>query len=178
MSRVGNSLIVIPEKVSVKKTEQISIEGPLGSLSIPLFSNLKIEITDKHVLFTRDNDDLRTKALHGLNRTLCYNAVVGVSTGWFKILEINGIGYKVQKKANSLVLNLGYSHDVVYDIPKGIDIEIIEQLKVKVKGFDKSLVGQVAADIRKKRPPEPYKGKGIKYQDEVIIRKVGKTGKK
>ena len=179
MSRIGNTSITLPEKVKIEeKKDKIIVKGSLGDLSVSMFPGINFSIKNNILNFTRDDDSPKLKSLHGLVRSLCNNAVLGVSKGWEKILEINGIGYKVQKKNKDIILNLGYSHEIIYNIPEKIEIEIFEQLKIRVKGIDKSLVGQVAADIRKKRPPEPYKGKGIKYAEETIIRKVGKTGKK
>ncbi|AOP35162.1 50S ribosomal protein L6 [Leptospira sp. 201903070] len=179
MSRIGKAEIKLPEKVEVKQENaNIKVKGPLGELSTPIFEGLSVKNENGIVKLERSNEDQKVVALHGLTRALLMNCVKGVSQGWEKNLEITGVGYRAQKRGEDLVMSLGYSHEVVYKAPKGIKIDVLEQLKIKVTGIDKQLVGQVAADIRSKRPPEPYKGKGIKYAEEFIKKKAGKTGKK
>ncbi|ASV12546.1 50S ribosomal protein L6 [Leptospira santarosai] len=179
MSRIGKAEIKLPEKVEVKQENvNIKVKGPLGELSTPIFAGLSVKNENGIVKLERSSDDQKVVALHGLTRALLMNCVKGVSQGWEKNLEITGVGYRAQKRGEDLVMSLGYSHEVVYKAPKGIKIDVLEQLKIKVSGIDKQLVGQVAADIRSKRPPEPYKGKGIKYAEEFIKKKAGKTGKK
>lgn len=179
MSRTGKSLIKIPPKVEIKQDNNfIEVKGPKGTLKTPISHNIEMQMEGDVVKFERKNEEKETLSLHGLTRSLFYNCVKGVSEGWEKNLEIFGVGYRAQKKGNTLVLNLGYSHDVNFKEPEGIQIDVVDQLKIKVSGIDKQLVGQVAADIRSLKLPEPYKGKGIKYSNEVIVRKAGKTGKK
>ncbi|EKO78194.1 MULTISPECIES: 50S ribosomal protein L6 [Leptospira] len=179
MSRIGKAEIKLPEKVEVKQENvNIKVKGPLGELSTPIFAGLSVKNENGIVKLERSSEDQKVVALHGLTRALLMNCVKGVSQGWEKNLEITGVGYRAQKRGEDLVMSLGYSHEVVYKAPKGIKIDVLEQLKIKVSGIDKQLVGQVAADIRSKRPPEPYKGKGIKYAEEFIKKKAGKTGKK
>jgi large subunit ribosomal protein L6 len=179
MSRVGKAVVKLPAKVEVKQDgNSIQVKGPLGELNTPIFDGITMESSDGVISFVRKNEEKNTVSLHGLVRSLFMNSVKGVSEGWVKNLEILGVGYRAQLKGNDLVMNLGYSHDVVFSTPQGIKIEVADQLKIKISGIDRQLVGQVAADIRSKRPPEPYKGKGIKYSNEVIKRKAGKTGKK
>ncbi|AYV55371.1 50S ribosomal protein L6 [Leptospira kmetyi] len=179
MSRIGKAEIKLPEKVEVKQENaNIKVKGPLGELSTPIFEGLSVKNENGIVKLERSSEDQKVVALHGLTRALLMNCVKGVSQGWEKNLEITGVGYRAQKRGEDLVMSLGYSHEVVYKAPKGIKIDVLEQLKIKVTGIDKQLVGQVAADIRSKRPPEPYKGKGIKYAEEFIKKKAGKTGKK
>ncbi|TGM00371.1 50S ribosomal protein L6 [Leptospira barantonii] len=179
MSRIGKAEIKLPEKVEVKQeSANIKVKGPLGELSTPIFEGLSVKNENGIVKLERSSEDQKIVALHGLTRALLMNCVKGVSQGWEKNLEITGVGYRAQKRGEDLVMSLGYSHEVVYKAPKGIKIDVLEQLKIKVSGIDKQLVGQVAADIRSKRPPEPYKGKGIKYAEEFIKKKAGKTGKK
>ncbi|AJR15554.1 50S ribosomal protein L6 [Leptospira interrogans] len=179
MSRIGKAEIKLPDKVEVKQENaNIKVKGPLGELSTPIFEGLSVKNENGIIKLERSNEDQKVVALHGLTRALLMNCVKGVSQGWEKNLEITGVGYRAQKRGEDLVMSLGFSHEVVYKAPKGIKIDVQEQLKIKVSGIDKQLVGQVAADIRSKRPPEPYKGKGIKYAEEFIKKKAGKTGKK
>ncbi|EQA72805.1 50S ribosomal protein L6 [Leptospira noguchii] len=179
MSRIGKAEIKLPEKVEVKQENvNIKVKGPLGELSTPIFEGISVKTENGIVKLERNNEDQKVVALHGLTRALLMNCVKGVSQGWEKNLEINGVGYRAQKRGEDLVMSLGFSHEVVYKAPKGIKIDVLEQLKIKISGIDKQLVGQVAADIRSKKPPEPYKGKGIKYAEEFIKKKAGKTGKK
>ena len=179
MSRIGRMPIAIPAGVTVEIAEnnKVTVKGPKGELSRVLPSEMEIKQEDGHVLVARPNDLKKMKSLHGLTRTLIYNMVVGVTEGYTKQLEVNGVGYRASKAGNKLTLNLGYSHPVIMEDPDGIE-SAVEGNKITIKGIDKEKVGQYAAEIRDKRRPEPYKGKGIKYIDEVIRRKVGKTGKK
>ncbi len=179
MSRIGKAVVKLPPKVEIKNNGgSLVVKGPLGELVTPLFPGIHVELAEGTVRFHRSNEEKETVAKHGLVRAIFQNAVKGVSEGWTKNLEIFGVGYRAAIRGNDLVMSLGYSHEVVFPTPKGIKIEVAEQLKIKVSGIDRQLVGQVAADIRAKKPPEPYKGKGIKYSDEYIKRKAGKTGKK
>ena len=180
MSRIGRMPIAIPDGVEVKIAENntVTVKGPKGTLERTLPADMTIEQKDGHIVVTRPNDLKRNRSLHGLTRTLINNMIVGVSTGYEKVLEINGVGYRAAKAGNVLTLTLGYSHPVEMIDPEGITSEVENQTKIIIKGIDKEKVGQYAANIREKRPPEPYKGKGIKYADEVIRRKVGKTGSK
>ena len=180
MSRIGRLPVAIPAGVTVEVAENnvVTVKGPKGTLVKELASEMEIKVEGAEVVVTRPNDLKRMKSLHGLTRTLINNMVVGVSTGYQKVLEVNGVGYKAAKAGNKLTLNLGYSHPVEMIDPEGIESVVEGQNKIIVKGIDKEKVGQYAAEIRDKRRPEPYKGKGIKYADEVIRRKVGKTGKK
>jgi large subunit ribosomal protein L6 len=179
MSRIGRMPIAIPAGVTVEVAEnnKVTVKGPKGTLERVLAPEMNIAIEGEEVVVTRPNDLKRMKSLHGLTRTLINNMVVGVSTGYEKKLEVNGVGYKVSKQGNKIVLALGYSHPVEMEDPAGLE-SVVEGNTITVKGIDKEKVGQYAAEIRSKREPEPYKGKGIKYVDEVIRRKVGKTGKK
>ena len=180
MSRIGRLPIAIPAGVTVEIAEnnKVTVTGPKGTLCRELPTEMKIEKDGESIVVTRPNDLKRMKSLHGLTRTLINNMVVGVTAGYKKELEVNGVGYKVQKQGKTLVLSLGYSHPVEMTDPEGVDSAVEGQNKIVITGIDKEKVGQYAAEIRDKRRPEPYKGKGIKYSDEVIRRKVGKTGKK
>ena len=180
MSRIGRLPVAIPAGVTVEVAENnvVTVKGPKGTLVRELAPEMEIKVEGAEVVVTRPNDLKRMKSLHGLTRTLINNMVVGVSTGYQKVLEVNGVGYRAAKSGNKLTLNLGYSHPVEMIDPEGIESVCEGQNKIIVKGIDKEKVGQYAAEIREKRAPEPYKGKGIKYADEVIRRKVGKTGKK
>ena len=179
MSRIGRMPIAIPAGVTVEVAEnnKVTVKGPLGTLERVLAPEMEIKIDGAVATVNRPNDLKRNKSLHGLTRTLLNNMVVGVTTGYQKVLEINGVGYKASKQGNVLTLNLGYSHPVEMTDPEGVETVLEGQNKITVKGIDKEKVGQYAAEIRDKRRPEPYKGKGIKYADEHIRRKVGKTGK-
>ena len=179
MSRIGRMPIAIPAGVTVEVAEnnKVTVKGAKGTLERGLPVEMEIKGGDGHVVVTRPNDLKRMKSLHGLTRTLIHNMVVGVSEGYQKVLEVNGVGYKAAKAGKKLTLSLGYSHPVEMEDPEGIETTV-EGNKIIVKGINKEKVGQYAAEIREKRAPEPYKGKGIKYADEVIRRKVGKTGKK
>ncbi len=183
MSRIGRMPIAIPAgvTVSVAENNKVTVKGPKGELSRVLPAEMEVKVEGAEVLVSRPNDLKKMKSLHGLTRTLINNMVIGVTQGYEKKLEINGVGYKAAKSGNKLTLSLGYSHPVEMIDPAGIEtaVEVVGSATViTVKGIDKEKVGQFAAEIRDKRRPEPYKGKGIKYADEVIRRKVGKTGKK
>ena len=180
MSRIGRMPIAIPAGVTVVIAEnnKVTVTGPKGTLERVLAEEMTIAVEDGHVVVTRPSDLKRMKALHGLTRTLIANMITGVTAGYQKVLEINGVGYRAAKSGKELTLTLGYSHPVVMVDPEGVETVLDGQNKITVKGIDKEKVGQYAAEIRDKRRPEPYKGKGIKYADEVIRRKVGKTGKK
>ena len=179
MSRIGRLPVVVPAGVTVevKENNYVVVKGSKGTLERNLPVEMDIKVEDGHVVVTRPNDLKKMKALHGLTRTLIHNMVVGVSEGYQKVLEVNGVGYRAQKQGKKLVLSLGYSHPVEMEDPEGLETTV-DGNKITVKGISKEKVGQYAAEIRDKRRPEPYKGKGIKYADEVIRRKVGKTGKK
>ena len=180
MSRIGKLPIDIPAGVDVTIAENnvVTVKGPLGTLSENLPNEMDIAIENNQVVVKRPNDLKKMKSLHGLTRTLIANMVTGVTKGYEKVLEINGVGYRAQKQGKKLVLSLGYSHPVEMEDPEGLETVLEGQNKITVKGINKQKVGQYAAEIREKRKPEPYKGKGIKYADETIRRKVGKTGKK
>lgn len=179
MSRIGRLPVAIPEGVTVNVAEgnKVTVKGPKGTLERVLPEEMTIKVEDGHVVVTRPNDLKRMKSLHGLTRTLISNMVTGVHEGFTKVLEVNGVGYRCAKSGKKLTLNLGYSHPVEMVDPEGVEA-VVDGNKITVKGIDKEKVGQYAAEIRDKRRPEPYKGKGIKYETEVIRRKVGKTGKK
>ena len=180
MSRIGRLPITIPAGVTVEigENNKVTVKGPKGTLERSLPTEMEIKMEGEHIVVTRPNDLKRMKSLHGLTRTLINNMVVGVTTGYKKVLEINGVGYRAAKAGNKLTLSLGYSHPVEMIDPEGVETTLEGQNKIIVSGIDKEKVGQFAAEIRDKRRPEPYKGKGIKYADEHIRRKVGKTGKK
>ena len=180
MSRIGRMPIAIPAGVTVTIAEnnKVTVKGPNGTLERELPVEMAIKEVDGHIVVTRPNDLKKMKSLHGLTRTLINNMVVGVTQGYTKVLEVNGVGYRAAKQGKKLTLNLGYSHPVEMTDPEGVETILEGQNKITVKGIDKEKVGQYAAEIRDKRRPEPYKGKGIKYADETIRRKVGKTGKK
>ncbi|MCR5776300.1 MAG: 50S ribosomal protein L6 [Lachnospiraceae bacterium] len=179
MSRIGKMPIAVPAGVTVDVAEnnKVTVKGPKGTLERVLPSVLTIKVEDGQVVVERPNDEKQTKALHGLTRSLLNNMVIGVSEGYKKVLEINGVGYRAQKQGKTLTLSLGFSHPVIMEDPEGIETKVVDN-KIEVEGIDKEKVGQYAAVIRDKKRPEPYKGKGIKYIDETIRRKVGKTGKK
>ena len=179
MSRIGRMPIAIPAGVTVEVAEnnKVTVKGPKGTLERVLPTEMEIKVEGAEVVVSRPNDLKRMKSLHGLTRTLINNMVIGVNTGYEKKLEVNGVGYRAAKAGKKLTLNLGFSHPVEMEDPEGIEA-VVEGNVITVKGIDKEKVGQYAAEIRDKRRPEPYKGKGIKYADETIRRKVGKTGKK
>ncbi|MDD6844522.1 MAG: 50S ribosomal protein L6 [Lachnospira sp.] len=180
MSRIGRMPIAVPAGVTVDIAEnnKVTVKGPKGTLERVLPAEMEIKLEGSEVVVSRPNDLKKMKSLHGLTRTLINNMVIGVSEGYEKKLEINGVGYRAQKQGKKLVLSLGYSHPVEMEDPEGLETVVDGTNIIVVKGIDKEKVGQYAAEIRAKRSPEPYKGKGIKYADEVIRRKVGKTGKK
>jgi large subunit ribosomal protein L6 len=179
MSRIGKLPIEIPNGVEIRlQNSEITVVGPNGSLSRPILDGVCVEIGSNSILVTMNNDDKKVQAYHGLMRTLINNMVVGVTKGFETILDITGVGYRAEAKDNYLTLSLGYSHPINYTLPAGVSVAVEKMTKVFVRGADKELVGQTAAKIRSFRAPEPYKGKGIKYSDENILRKAGKTGKK
>ena len=178
MSRIGKLPIAIPAGVDVTiDGATVTVKGPKGEMTRQFAPSITIEKNDATLTVTRPDDQQQNRALHGLTRSLLANMVTGVHTGFKKELEINGTGYRAAKQGNQLVLNVGYSHQVFMDAPEGISIEVPAPNRITVLGSDKQKVGQFAAEVREKRPPEPYKGKGIKYANEVIRRKEGKTGK-
>ena len=180
MSRIGRMPIAIPAgvNVDVAETNTVTVKGPKGELKRTLPAEMEIKMEDGQLTVARPNDLKKMKSLHGLTRTLIHNMIVGVTEGYEKKLEVNGVGYRAQKSGKTLTLNLGYSHPVEMTDPEGIETTVDGQNIIIVKGIDKEKVGQFAAEIRDKRRPEPYKGKGIKYADETIRRKAGKAGKK
>ena len=178
MSRIGNKPITVPTGVEVKLDGQkITVKGPKGTLEREIHKNISVEMENNTIKVTRPNNEALNRSLHGLTRTLISNMIEGVEKEYTRELQINGVGYRAQKQGNNLNLTLGYSHPVIFDAPEGITFDVPNPNTIIVKGIDKELVGQTAANIRTKRPPEVYRGKGIKYAEEVIRRKVGKTGK-
>ena len=178
MSRIGRKPIVVPAGVEVAVNGNVvTVKGPKGQLSQEISKNMTVEVKEGEVLVTRPSDNREDRSQHGLARTLINNMIIGVTAGYEKKMQMVGVGYKAEKKGNKLVLNLGYSHPVELEDPEGITTEVPSATEIVVKGMDKALVGNYAANIRAWRKPEPYKGKGIKYVDEVIRRKEGKTGK-
>jgi large subunit ribosomal protein L6 len=179
VSRIGLMPVVIPDGVEVKiKGSHVQVKGPKGEQQHTFPADMEIKLDDGEVKVARPTDEPNHRALHGMTRALINNMVVGVSSGFSKVLEINGVGYRAGLEGKNLVLNVGYSHSVTVEPPEGIEFEIDERTRqITIKGYDKQVVGHIAADIRKVRPPEPYKGKGIKYLDERIRRKAGKAGK-
>ena len=179
MSRVGRMPIEIPAGVTVDlQGQHITVKGPKGELSRDIHEDIKVAVEGNEILVTRPSDNKNHRALHGLTRALVANMVTGVHNGFSKKLEINGVGYRAAKQGNKLVLTLGFSHPVEMEAPAGITIDVPNQTEIVVSGADKEVVGAVAADIRKWRKPEPYKGKGIRYEGEVVRRKAGKAGAK
>ena len=180
MSRIGRMPITVPAGVTVNVAESnvVTVKGPKGELTRALSAEMTINQEGNVITVTRPSDEKAHRSLHGLTRTLLNNMIVGVTDGYKKELDVNGVGYRVAKEGKNLVMNLGYSHQVIVPEIDGITIDVPGPNKIIVSGCDKQMVGQFAAEIREKRPPEPYKGKGIKYSDEVIRRKVGKTGAK
>lgn len=178
MSRIGKMPITIPAGVEIKLDgSTVTVKGPKGELKQTFSPEIGVEVKGTEILVTRPDDEKEHRALHGLTRTLISNMVVGVTEGYKKTLEVNGVGYRAQKQGKNLVLNLGFSHQVIVPEIDGISIEVPSANSIVISGADKQMVGQFAADIRKKRPPEPYKGKGIKYEGEHIRRKEGKAAK-
>ena len=179
MSRIGRMPITIPAGVEIKIADGnlVTVKGPNGTLEKQLHQDMKITVEGSVATVERPDDNKENRALHGLTRTLLNNMVIGVTEGFKKELEVNGVGYRVQKDGNKLVMNLGYSHQVIMEEIPGITIEAPTPNKIVISGADKQMVGQFAAEVREKRPPEPYKGKGIKYVDEYIRRKEGKAAK-
>ena len=178
MSRIGRKPITIPAGVEVKVNgNEVSVKGPKGELKNTFNADMTIALEGNEVIVTRPSDNKDHRALHGLTRTLIANMVEGVANGYSKTLEVNGIGYRAQKQGKNLVMNLGYSHQVIMEETDGITIEVPNPNQIIISGADKQKVGQFAAEVREKRPPEPYKGKGIKYADEHIRRKEGKAAK-
>ena len=178
MSRIGNKPITVPDGVEVKiDGQKITVKGPKGTLESEIHKNISVSMENNVITVTRPNDLALNRSLHGLTRTLINNMITGVEKEYTRELQINGVGYRVQKQGNNLNLVLGYSHPVIFEAPEGITFDIPNQNTIIVRGIDKELVGQTAANIRTKRPPEVYRGKGIKYAEEVIRRKEGKTGK-
>jgi len=179
MSRIGKRPIALPSGVKITLSDSlIEVQGPKGVLSRRVMDGVSLEITSDTILVQRESDSLNARSAHGLTRTLISNMVTGVTTGFEKSLEISGVGYRAEAKGEILNLSLGYSHPINFQLPQGILVEVDKMTKIFVRGIDKELVGQTAAKIRDFRGPEPYKGKGIKYTDEKILRKAGKTGKK
>ena len=179
MSRIGNKPITVPDGVEVTLNgNHITVKGPKGTLEKDFHSNIKVSIEDKIIKVERPDDEPQNRSLHGLTRTLISNMIDGVLNEYKRELEVNGVGYRAQKKGNNLVMNLGYSHPVEMDPPEGITFDVPDANHITVRGIDKEVVGQTAAVVRTKRPPEVYRGKGIKYAEEHIRRKEGKAGKK
>lgn len=179
MSRIGKLPITIPGGVKVAlDNQQLTVTGPKGTLSRAILDAVSIDITDNTLTVSRADESIKARSVHGLTRTLINNMVTGVTKGFERALEINGVGYRAEMKGDTLNLSLGYSHPINFKLPAGITVEVDKMTKLLVKGIDRELVGQTAAKIREFRSPEPYKGKGVKYADEKILRKAGKTGKK
>ena len=179
MSRIGRKPITVPAGVEVKiDGTVVTVKGPKGTLTQTFHPNMKIELVGAELTVTRPDDEKQNRSLHGLTRTLLANMVEGVTNGFKKELEINGVGYRVQKQGKQVIMNLGYSHQVIVEEIEGITLDVPDPNHIVVSGADKQMVGQSASEIREKRPPEPYKGKGIKYATEVIRRKEGKAGGK
>ena len=178
MSRIGNKVVVLPQGVEVKQNgNEVTVKGPKGELTRTFSEDIKMNIEGNEVTFTRPNDSKEMKTIHGTTRAIFHNMVVGVSEGFQKALELIGVGYRAQLQGSKLVLNVGYSHPVEITAPAGVTFEVPSNTQVVVKGTSKEAVGEIAANIRGVRPPEPYKGKGIRYVGEYVRRKEGKTGK-
>lgn len=178
MSRIGNKAVAIPENVEITQNgATVTVKGPKGELSREISSAITLKVEETEAIFTRSSDDNRTKALHGTTRANVHNMVEGVSTGFKKTLKLVGVGYRAAKQGDKLVLNVGYSHPVEFENREGLTVEVPDSLTVIVSGISKQRVGDLAAEIRAVRAPEPYKGKGIRYENEVVRRKEGKTGK-
>ncbi|MBU7456037.1 50S ribosomal protein L6 [Leuconostoc fallax] len=178
MSRIGNKAVAIPENVEITQNgATVTVKGPKGELSREISSAITLKVEETEAIFTRSSDDNRTKALHGTTRANVHNMVEGVSTGFKKTLKLVGVGYRASKQGDKLVLNVGYSHPVEFENREDLTVEVPDSLTVIVSGISKQRVGDLAAEIRAVRAPEPYKGKGIRYENEVVRRKEGKTGK-
>ncbi len=180
MSRIGRAPITLPAGVEVKisKENVVSVKGPKGALEAAINPDITVKVDDGAITFTRPTEEPRHRALHGLSRSLVANMVTGVTEGFKKELEVSGVGYRATKDGNKLVMNLGFSHQVIVEETKDVQIDVPAPNKITISGISKQIVGQFAADVRNKRPPEPYKGKGIRYANEVVRRKEGKTGVK
>ena len=179
MSRVGKKPIPVPDKVKVTYTDGLlTVEGQKGKLTRTIHPEVQLQVADTQIDVAPNTDNRQGQALRGLTRSLIANMVIGVDAGFERVLEINGIGYRAEAQGNSIVFNLGYSHPIHFDLPEGISATVDKNNVIRINGIDKELVGQTAARIRKLRPPEPYKGKGVKYQEEYIQRKAGKAGTK
>ncbi len=178
MSRIGNKPITVPSEVKVTiDGQKVTVTGPKGTLEREIHKNISLEMNDNIIKVTRKDNEPKNRSLHGLTRSLINNMIIGVTSEYTKELQINGVGYRVAKQGTDLNMSLGFSHPVIFEAPKGISFDVPNPNTIIVRGIDKELVGQTAADVRSKRPPEVYRGKGIKYADEVIRRKEGKTGK-
>lgn len=178
MSRIGNAPITIPAGVTVEKAgEVLMVNGPKGKLEIKIQPKISAEVENNQILVKRKGEDKTVKSLHGLTRNLIFNMVKGVSEGWIKNLELVGVGFRAQGGGNKITLSVGYSHPVIVEAPEGINFEVVDNTKIKVSGIDKYLVGQIAANLKAVRPPDVYKGKGVRYAGEYIRRKAGKAGK-
>ena len=178
MSRIGKKPIPIKDVTVTKTGDVIKVKGKLGELEMKIHPNIKVDVTKEEIVVTRPNDFKENRALHGLTRALINNMVLGVTQGYSKSLDIVGVGYKAEAKGESVLFTIGYSHPILFMPPVGIKLEVPAPTQVKISGYDKELVGLIAAKIRSFRKPEPYKGKGIKYSNEVIVRKAGKTAGK
>ena len=178
MSRIGKKEIIIPKDVTVfLENNKLTVKGTYGVLQLDYFNNLQILINDNKILVLRNEDSKKSRAIHGLARALIQNMILGVHQKFFQILVVEGIGYKFHVDKQSLILNMGYSHPIELNIPQNITVKVESTTKISISGIDKQKVGLFASEIRKIRPPEPYKGKGIRYENEIILRKAGKTGK-
>lgn len=178
MSRIGNAVVKLPAKVELQVNgDRAVVKGPLGTIDFPVPAGITLTQEGAEVQVKRESDEKIQRGLHGLTRSLLNNHVQGVSNGWVRNLELVGVGYRAALKGNQLVLSLGFSHEINYDLPKGVEAKVEQQTKIELKSIDKQQIGQVAADIRSYRPPEPYKGKGVRYANEVVRRKAGKAGK-
>lgn len=179
MSRIGNKPIPLPAGVSITAAaDSVTVKGPKGTLQAPLFPGLKVEVSGNTAKVSRENDEKALRAKHGLVRSLVNNCVIGTSTGYSQVLLLQGVGYRAQKRGKDVVFSLGFSHEVIFKEPADVTIEVLENTKLKISGIDKQRVGQVAAQIRSFKEPEPYKGKGIRYENEQVRRKAGKAGSK
>ena len=179
MSRIGNTPIVVPDGIEVNILEnKINVKGPKGEMVSPLFFGIQAVLKENIISIQRENNSKDIKAKHGLSRALLANCIQGVHEGFSKLLILQGVGYRATKRGKQLILTLGFSHEILFDEPQDVSIEVLEQTRIKISGIDRQRVGQIASQIRAFRPPEPYKGKGIHYEGERIRRKAGKTGKK